>query len=104
MINDHRQWLYKKDEEARLFEAGEKIPYGWYDSPDPIHAHEMWGDDELDEVPDVELPEIDEPVSDDAPEGMYCAECDKEYKDEYWYSKHMLEKHDIVVKGVVGVE
>lgn len=95
LLNDHRQWLYHKTEEARIFEEGETIGKGWYDSPDFESANSMWST---------------EPVSDDAPETlaedgqpepeMYCAECDKVYTDPYWYAEHMLKKHDVIVNQV----
>lgn len=33
MINTHRRWLYHKEHEARIFDAGEEIKGEWYDSP-----------------------------------------------------------------------
>lgn len=98
MKNDQRQWLYKKDEEARIFEEGEEITEGWYDSPDPNHAEPMWGDDEIDDTPDVPVDKIDLPVSDDAPETFDCMFCDKTYTEQRWYDAHMLNKHDISVE------
>lgn len=44
MINDHRQWLYHKGKGGRIFEEGEEIPEGWYDSPafDDPRTRPMW--------------------------------------------------------------
>jgi hypothetical protein len=42
MINSHRRFAYHKTEEPRIFEKGEDIPTGWYDSPaldDPRTKH-----------------------------------------------------------------
>lgn len=35
MKSTHRQFLYSR-EGSRIFEAGESIPTGWYNSPDDI--------------------------------------------------------------------
>ena len=98
MINDHRQWLYK-NKKGRIFEAGEEIPEGWVDhrGDSDKWQHPPEGFEEVEEVVFCDDLEFTEPVSDDAPEVYYCEECDKEYKDFFWYSKHMSEKHGIDV-------
>ena len=98
MINDHKQWLYKGSD-GKIFERGEVIPEGWFDAPNAKEWNNMPVQPKMkntmvwDDTPDVAPVELDAPVSDDAPEILYCAECDKEYKDKRWYDKHMAEKH-----------
>lgn len=44
MNSRYRQWLYHKEQEPKIFEAGEFIPEGWFDSPDFEKAAAMWFD------------------------------------------------------------
>ena len=93
ILNGCKQFLYHKTEAARIFEEGEPITDGWYDSPDFENATAMWGDHVEDDAPafKYEPEETEEPV-------LYCKDCDKTYKDAYWFAKHMLKEHDIVVE------
>lgn len=62
MINDHRQWLYHKTEQPRIFEAGEQIPIGWYDSPDfnGQKTRQMWNGQLVTEKKDLAPNEVEE--------------------------------------------
>jgi len=86
ILNDHRQWLYHRDGEGRIFEEGEPITEGWYDNPNPEIGEAMWGDHVDDDVPEQPEPPL------------RCDECDLTYKDPRWYARHMLKEHDIVVE------
>lgn len=92
MLNDHKQWLYNGGvDTGRIFEEGEEIPSGWVDRP----GKKEWDNPPVQPVVDL----VEETmVADESPAVMYCAECDKEYKDEYWYIKHMMEKHGVEVE------
>ena len=46
MKNTHKQYLYNEVEGVRLFEEGELIPEGWYDSPDFENAIPMFDIDD----------------------------------------------------------
>jgi hypothetical protein len=54
-FNDSRRWMYHKTEPARIFEKGEEIPVGWYDSPafDDPRTRKMWDGPDEDDVADV---------------------------------------------------
>lgn len=42
MKNDHRQWLYSKEcPEGRIFEEGEEVPEGFFDTPAKINDVEV---------------------------------------------------------------
>jgi hypothetical protein len=124
LLNDHRQWLYK-GKDGRIFEKGEEIPEGYFDSPwadkwdnKPVQPKmkemPVWGD--TDEVVDesdgvAETLALDDPVPDDAPswfeeDGKYhCNLCDHApYSREDWFADHMLKKHKIVLKETIGVK
>lgn len=44
MKSTHRQFLYHREEDPRIFEKDEHIPEGWFDSPDFKNATPMWFD------------------------------------------------------------
>ncbi len=54
-INDSRRWMYHKTEPARIFDEGEEITVGWYDSPafDDPRTRKMWDVPDEDDVADV---------------------------------------------------
>lgn len=47
MKSTHKQFLYSKTQEPRVFDEDEDIPAGWYDSPDTDNhrTNKMWDDE-----------------------------------------------------------
>jgi hypothetical protein len=112
MKNDHRQWLYKGSD-GRIFEKGEDIPEGYFDSPNATEWDNMPAQPKMKEMPVWE--DTEEIVADDGqpepPEWyeedgkFYCNLCDHApYSREDWFADHMLKKHDVVIKGIVGIK
>jgi hypothetical protein len=91
--NPHRQWLYHKSETARIFEAGETVEEGWFDSPRLIHPLEDLGPVLTEDFSDVN-PELQEEESD---EEFVCEFCGETYKSESWYRRHLKSKHKDMV-------
>jgi len=72
--NDNRRWMYSKTEAAKIFEKGEVITKGWYDSPafDDPRTSKMW--EALDDGTGTEKAEPVKPKAKKYPSTMNSAE------------------------------
>lgn len=58
MINDHKQFLYHEKFGAKVFDEGDEIPSGWFDSPDFKNARHMSEDVVIDAEPTDIVPDV----------------------------------------------